>query len=498
MTTEIVQIALESIDPSPFQTRRFTGSEGLDDLAASIASVGVLQPVLVRTGRDGRYELLAGERRVRASRLANATEIPAIVRDVDDDAACEICVTENLQREDLHPLDQAAAIGLLLDRHTMEEVAARLGRSVAFVARRSRLTTLTESWRDAIANGKGEFDPSGWGVLHLEVVAKLPSEDQDALLGFMDHWHSTWTVRQLDDAIDRMLHLLSTAPWDISNPNLKDATPACSGCQLRSSANPGLFDDDGDGDRCLSSACWKRKLQAHIEDTRQKMQEDSREPVLLFTGDWDRRNDPNTVMRYDCQFSDTPKKGYTVALAIDGEHAGRLVYVKRHDNSASGTAPKKGPKTMEEKREGLRRRRLKLAIERVLLAIRETDAMPDTAAILALAASIGTQHTYHHGPGEVAPSWMSREDGGPSGSLANILEKRHAVAHEHYLWREQLLKVIEGRNLYQPGIDIEASWTEVTTVADLVGIAAAPFLKRTTEEIKEPKSWAGSPQRNAA
>jgi ParB family chromosome partitioning protein len=131
IATQLQELPLGDIEPSPFQTRRFTdAARDLQELAESIRQVGVLEPVLARPGANGKpYQLLAGERRLRACKIAGLETIPAIVRDLDDDAALEVTVTENLHREDLHPLDEAAAIELMMARYgDVDEVAARIGR----------------------------------------------------------------------------------------------------------------------------------------------------------------------------------------------------------------------------------------------------------------------------------------------------------------------------------------------------------------------------------
>ena len=146
----ILSIEIQRIVPNTFQPRRDM-DENIDDLSASIAENGILEPVLVRPHGD-QFELIAGERRWRASQRAGLTHIPAILKDVDDEKALEIALVENLQREDLNPMDEAEAYAKLSDQFglTQEVIAARVGKSRSTVANTVRLTSLPETIKEAI------------------------------------------------------------------------------------------------------------------------------------------------------------------------------------------------------------------------------------------------------------------------------------------------------------------------------------------------------------
>lgn len=149
------EIPLSAITPNPFQPRRSFGDASLDELAASIAEYGVLVPVIVRR-REGGYELIAGERRWRACAALKHASIPAIVRSSDDRETLELAIVENLQREDLNPLEEAAGFQYLIEEYglTQEEVARRLGKSRPSVANTLRLLMLPESIKMMLAAGE--------------------------------------------------------------------------------------------------------------------------------------------------------------------------------------------------------------------------------------------------------------------------------------------------------------------------------------------------------
>lgn len=150
----VLELALEAVRPNPFQPRREFEPEALAELAASIRAHGVLQPVVVRTGAEG-YELVAGERRWRASRLAGRETVPAVVREVPTERLREIALIENLQREDLNPIEEAAAYAELLGAEglSQEGLAERVGKSRSHVANMLRLLGLPAAVQGWLASG---------------------------------------------------------------------------------------------------------------------------------------------------------------------------------------------------------------------------------------------------------------------------------------------------------------------------------------------------------
>jgi ParB family transcriptional regulator, chromosome partitioning protein len=153
------EIPLESIDPNPYQTRTVMNEEQLGELAASIAANGVIQPILVRPQANGRFQLIAGERRWRASKVAGKTTIPAILRQVSDEQAMEITIVENLQRADLNPMEQARAFERLgREFHmTQEQISLRTGKDRTSIGNFLRLLKLPVSVQSKIEAGELSF-----------------------------------------------------------------------------------------------------------------------------------------------------------------------------------------------------------------------------------------------------------------------------------------------------------------------------------------------------
>lgn len=149
-------ISIADLQPGEFQPRHQFNDKTLDELANSIRQHGLLQPILVRPKANGGYEIVAGERRWRAAQIAQLHEVPVIIKELDDDTTLEIALIENLQREDLNPVDEARALKQLAQEfgYSNEQVAERVGKSRSYVANMVRLTELTPSVEAMIADGR--------------------------------------------------------------------------------------------------------------------------------------------------------------------------------------------------------------------------------------------------------------------------------------------------------------------------------------------------------
>lgn len=149
-------IDISQLVPGEFQPRHQFNQKTLEELASSIRNHGLLQPILVRPRKDGSFEIVAGERRWRAAQLAQIHEVPIIIRDLNDDATLEIALIENLQREDLNPVDEGRALKQLADEfsYSMEDIAEKVGKSRSYVANMIRLTDLNPVVIAMVTEGK--------------------------------------------------------------------------------------------------------------------------------------------------------------------------------------------------------------------------------------------------------------------------------------------------------------------------------------------------------
>lgn len=154
--TSAVTLRLFDIEPNRSQPRKQFDDASLTELADSIREHGLIQPIVVRPGKNGMYEIVAGERRWRASRLAGLTEVPVVIKELDDRSAAELALVENLQREDLNPVEEAGGYRRLMDEFslTQEQVAQRVGKSRAAIANAVRILALPQAVLSLVEAGE--------------------------------------------------------------------------------------------------------------------------------------------------------------------------------------------------------------------------------------------------------------------------------------------------------------------------------------------------------
>ena len=193
-----VMLRLTAIEPNPDQPRKAFDKEGLETLAASIKENGLIQPLVVRPIEDGRYRLIAGERRWRACRMAGLREAPAVILEADELRAAQLTLIENLQREDLNPLEEAKGFDTLISAFglTQEDAAKRVGISRSALANTLRLLSLDEYCRGLLADGKISAGHAR-ALLSLE-NEKLRRQAADACL------ERALSVRQLEALVKRL------------------------------------------------------------------------------------------------------------------------------------------------------------------------------------------------------------------------------------------------------------------------------------------------------
>jgi ParB family chromosome partitioning protein len=200
-TRGLQEVAVELIDSNPYQTRRRINEEGLKELADSIRSSGVVQPIMLRPGANGRFQLVAGERRWLASKRAGKSTVPAVVKQISNEQAMEITIVENLQREDLNPVEQARAFERLSREFglTQEQIATRTGKDRASIANFIRLLKLPPAVQDALENGALTF---GHGKV-LGALTGFPEQLQKAVQQVISKGLS---VRQTEEMVSQLIN----------------------------------------------------------------------------------------------------------------------------------------------------------------------------------------------------------------------------------------------------------------------------------------------------
>lgn len=260
----IPELAIASIVIGTTNARKIFSADRLQELAASIVEKGILEPLIVRPLGNDRYELVAGERRFRAAKIAGLKAVPAIAKQLDDNAAAEIQVIENDQREDLAPLERAAGYQVLIDRfgHTPEALAAKLGKSKAFIYGFLKLNHLPPEAAEAVAKGT-------LPVSTAQLIGRIPNADLRAKAAEKILEEATrfgdeaMSFREAKDLLeDEFVKELKGAPFDQKSATLLPAVGSCEACPKRTGNNRAEF-PDGRADICTDPGCYTLKVAAH-------------------------------------------------------------------------------------------------------------------------------------------------------------------------------------------------------------------------------------------
>ena len=239
------------------------------ELAQSFLKMGVLQPALLRPkkGAAGKYQLIFGHRRYVACKVAKLEMIPSNIQEVADDDILELQVTENLQRKDVHGMDEATAFrSLIKDKgYTIEDIAARFGKKVEFITHRLKLN-------DLIPDLQKTFKKNALSIGQAFVICRLKPEDQKRVADNFKENFNTASVWDVQDFINKnVIRQLSNAPFKLADVTLNPKAGACHSCPKRSGANPLLFGDLEEDDRCFDSACFQIKMDAHFLEQLQEI-----------------------------------------------------------------------------------------------------------------------------------------------------------------------------------------------------------------------------------
>ena len=216
------EISVDIIDANPYQTRRRINEAALEELAVSIRTSGVVQPVVLRPAANGRFQLVAGERRWLASKRAGRTTIPAVVRQISNEQAMEITIIENLQREDLNPVEQARAFERLNREFglTQEQIASRTGKDRASIANFIRLLKLPEAVQNAMESGALSFG-------HGKVLLGLAGYPEHMERAAREITEKQLSVRQTEELVARLLNPQAgeqkQKPVRVQDPNVRQA-----------------------------------------------------------------------------------------------------------------------------------------------------------------------------------------------------------------------------------------------------------------------------------
>lgn len=269
---EYRNVPVAILTESPTNPRKRFDEKALEELAVTFKTQGVLEPLLVRELEEQTYQVVIGARRLRAAKIAGLEGVPVRVVKLSDAEAIEAQVVENLQREDIHPLEEALGFRSLLElkesTYTVASIAGRAGKSEAYVYSRIRLTDLTPPVAEGFLNDKITTG-------HALLIAKLPAAQQQEALAasFRGMWTSEGNsqvlipVRELAAWIESNILLeLDAIPFDKQDETLVSGAGSCVNCPKRTGFNKLLFTDVRK-DSCTDPQCFRAKIDAHVNKT---------------------------------------------------------------------------------------------------------------------------------------------------------------------------------------------------------------------------------------
>jgi len=508
----------DQLVPTKDNPRVLREDQAFKELVKSVQGMGILQPLIARpmpSGPEDEFDLRAGHRRLAAAKKAGLETVPVVVRDMDDKTAMEVTVSENLQRENLHPLEESRAIQHLMDvGWDAKAIADRLGKSVGWLAKRAKLGDLSEAWKKAIEDPK--HGVSLWPASLLEQIARLSSETQDAVLAELrDEARLPWghgygeqkgvlpTSRELDRWLAaEFLHPLAGAPWDMSDHSLSPKDGACTVCMRRSSCQPMLFEGmetavakgkkSVSQDRCLDLACYHRKLDAFCRRKYDELKAENGEVIALseeYLSPADeaalRKVFPNLTTDHH-NTAKANEKGAKPAVIVMGPRSGQTLWVKPPSRTGTGGSSKREagkPLTLKERRERLQQRRAAHVLEAIRRLLEDPPEafvpkqLFESAACIRLAMAFGTNHRFDCG-WEAGPwqTWKNSADWKPREAAADLLL--------------HIMPVLRGRLSFHDGAEAARQLPEAVRVCKLLEIDLAGLEKAAADEIPEPKAWA--------
>lgn len=256
-------LAVVALRESPSNPRKRFDDEALKQLGESILANGIVQPLVVRPAGESVYEILAGARRYRAAKLVGLKTVPCIIRDLSDEHAALLQAIENLQRQDLHPIEEAEGYEYLAKTfgYSVDDIAAKASKSASYVRGRMKFSALTAKAREWFF--RGLLTPT---TALLIARIPVPSVQDDALQQVCDEQGQPRPATELARLLQREFMLdLTRAPFPVNDSTLAPKAGPCGTCPKRSGNQPDIFGDVRNKDTCTDPTCWAGKRAAHLE-----------------------------------------------------------------------------------------------------------------------------------------------------------------------------------------------------------------------------------------
>lgn len=350
MEKQYLKIKISDITETGKNPRGSMNQKTIDELANDISVHGLINPITVRinTKSPKQYELIAGHRRFAAMKKINMVECDCMVVNATDDEAFEISVIENLQREDVHPMDEAIAFKSLIDKSSIEHLSARIGKDIQYITRRLKLNDLIPDVQKLFRSGELELG-------HCMEISRLTPEFQKECIKEISDSEGHGkkeikffkTVKQLQHFIaTELMHSLDAAPWKKDDAKLYIKAGACNTCPKNSATSVALFPELAKNATCLDGNCYSMKSELFIKLSIKALQDDGIDVYACSSQYWfddaDKKKYPNMkgyLDRDDATIVQKDGTGVCTGIMIDGPQKGQIVYFKlKSSGSSSSTA----------------------------------------------------------------------------------------------------------------------------------------------------------------
>jgi len=493
VTHKLNEINLSHLVPTKDNRRDFKGfekSEECRQLADSIKALGVLEPILVRKHpeKKGVFEIRAGERRFRASKVAGLKTVPCLVMDIDEEISKAVTVTENMHRSNLTPMEEALSVCTLINLGMeYKAISTKLGKSFQWVARVAKMKDLIPELR-AVVEGKDENHSISWSLMHWLLIARFPEESQKYIYEHLrDINQGDMTHDDLEKALSRLTKTVSLAPW-LAEDTLEGCKD-CSSCTKRSGANPGLFDNmalefASENDLCLDSTCWEAKEQALLKKMMTLFKAENPNGVFV-SEQWYVDGDIPALKSGEWKKANKNNEKAIPAFGLDGKNFCKSFHILKEkrpttSNSSSGedSPAAGGPKPLSIRRAEYHNRR-KVSVVRNFyeeLKIGKYPSSPSNNDILRLSITFGAvSHAWDTNPRGMSFVMESNANCDNSESLHQLLLKQAIPNLLKELRQMEAMKV--------------SNEDQARAFFALFGLDFNALLEKAALDIPYPKAW---------
>lgn len=363
MKEKFQYIELSKIKESKTNPRLTWEAGALQELAESIKQYGIIQPIVVRKKKSNTgFELISGARRLRAAKIAGLDKVPAIIKNLSDDEALEIQIIENLQRQDIHPLEESDSFISLIktEKYDVKSLAEKIGKSVQYVYSRIRLNNLSWLFKERFAREEINFAAAN-------LLSRLQLYQQAEILEIFGTRKWEYTVNEIKSYIDNhrcIIDLRKAAPFNLNEYWLNPNVGACACCLKNSGCDTQLFPDSADKQLCTDKKCFEMKVKMYYENRKEKLNKKYDNKVIGISKLGCTNDNPELINIYEYSICKKDDKEAKPAIIADGDtkEIGKLTWIRIKKTIQTDNTKSLGDKLFEAENRGRKLGRI-MAIE---------------------------------------------------------------------------------------------------------------------------------------